>query len=58
MNNAAHWRSFCPATGAGLLKRITALLGILMFILSGTAFAAHPQGLTVCVANCCSGCYG
>ena len=53
MNNAAHWRSFCPATGAGLLKRITALLGVMTFILttSGSAWAAHPQGLTVSSAS-------
>jgi hypothetical protein len=47
MSIAAHWRSFCPATG--LLKHFTALLGILMFILttSGTAWARHGGGVVI-----------
>ena len=48
MNNAAHWRSFCPATGAGLLKRITALLGAIMVIHSLTRVTRKVVAAVAC----------
>ena len=59
MNNAAHWRSFCPATGAGLLKRITALLGfmrvtrkVVAAVACTCAALALSTGVAQAAANC------